>query len=176
MSNRSATPSSPTGSRKTEDTPSAAQSDVLSGRRGSYNGVNDQSGNLDDERPVKTRLCPALDQGNVEQTMIAPVTAIVAHDTRFFEVVPKPSPVRPEIAARFGSLPGAARERLAFQGGTLQGAYVMLATRAVGLDCGPWGDSTRQGRCRLLPRRAVDVEFPISRTGRRSHRGCLDRF
>ncbi len=91
----------------------------------------------------KTRLRPALDQGNVEQTMTAPVTAIVAHDSHFFELMPKLSPSRPEIAARFGSLPEAARERVAFQGGTLQGAYLMLAARAVGLDCGPMGGFDR---------------------------------
>ena len=91
----------------------------------------------------KARLRPALDQGNVEQTMSAPVTAIVAHDSRFFELMPELSPSRPEIAARFGALPEAARERLAFQGGTLQGAYLMLAARAVGLDCGPMGGFDR---------------------------------
>ena len=91
----------------------------------------------------KDRLSPALDRGNVEQTMTAPVTTIVAHDMRFFELMPKLSPSRPEIAARFGSLPEAVRERLAFQGGTLQGAYLMLAARAVGLDCGPMGGFDR---------------------------------
>jgi 3-hydroxypropanoate dehydrogenase len=92
---------------------------------------------------AKNRLSSALDHGNVEQTMAAPVTAIVAHDTRFFELMAKLSPSRPEIATRFGSLPDAARERLAFQGGTLQGAYLMLAARAVGLDCGPMGGFDR---------------------------------
>jgi 3-hydroxypropanoate dehydrogenase len=91
----------------------------------------------------KTRLSPALDPANVEQTMSAPVTAIVAHDSRFFELMAKLSPSRPEIATRFGSLPEAARDRLAFQGGTLQGAYLMLAARAVGLDCGPMGGFDR---------------------------------
>jgi len=92
----------------------------------------------------KARLRPALDQGNVDQTMAAPVTAIVAYDTRFFELMPKLSPSRPEIAARFGSLPEPVRERLAFQSGTLQGAYFMLAARAVGLDCGPMGGFDRE--------------------------------
>ena len=91
----------------------------------------------------KDRLSPALDRGNVEQTMTAPVTAIVAHDMRFFELMAKLSPSRPEIATRFGSLPEAVRDRLAFQGGTLQGAYLMLAARAVGLDCGPMGGFDR---------------------------------
>jgi 3-hydroxypropanoate dehydrogenase len=98
----------------------------------------------------KARLRSALDQSNVEQTMAAPVTAIVAHDSRFFELMPKLSPSRPENTTRFGSLPDAARERLAFQGGTLQGAYLILAARAVGLDCGPMGGFDR-GR--------VDADF-----------------
>src|SRR5262245_41365771 len=49
---------------------------------------------------AKDRLRPALDAGNVEQTMSAPVTAIVAYDTRFFEEMPKLAPTRPEIGAR----------------------------------------------------------------------------
>ena len=50
---------------------------------------------------------------------------------------------RPELAARFGAAPDAVRERLAFQGGTLQGAYLILAARALGLDCGPMGGFDR---------------------------------
>jgi 3-hydroxypropanoate dehydrogenase len=98
----------------------------------------------------KARLRPALDAGNVDQTMSAPVTAIVAYDWRFFELMPKLSPTRPDIAARFGSLPEVARERLAFQGGTLQGGYLILAARALGLDCGPMGG---------FDRARVDAEF-----------------
>jgi 3-hydroxypropanoate dehydrogenase len=86
---------------------------------------------------------PALDAGNVEQTMNAPATAIVAYDTRFFEEMPKLAPTRPDIGARFASAPDAVRERLAFQGGTLQGGYLMLAARALGLDCGPMGGFDR---------------------------------
>jgi 3-hydroxypropanoate dehydrogenase len=92
---------------------------------------------------AKERLRPALDAGNVEQTMSAPATAIVAHDTRFFEEMPKLAPTRPDIGARFASAPDAMRERLAFQGGTLQGGYLILAARALGLDCGPMGGFDR---------------------------------
>ena len=98
----------------------------------------------------KARLRPALDAGNVEQTMSAPVTAIVAYDTRFFELMAKLSPSRPDIATRFGAFPEPARERLAFQGGTLQGGYLILAARALGLDCGPMGG---------FDRARVDAEF-----------------
>ena len=92
---------------------------------------------------ARERLRPALDSGNVEQTMKAPVTAIVAHDTRFFEAMAAHALSRPELATRFGAAPEAVRERLAFQGGTLQGAYLILAARAFGLDCGPMGGFDR---------------------------------
>jgi 3-hydroxypropanoate dehydrogenase len=92
---------------------------------------------------AKERLRPALDAGNVEQTMSAPATAIVAYDIRFFEEMPKLAPTRPDIGARFASAPDATRERLAFQGGTLQGGYLILAARALGLDCGPMGGFDR---------------------------------
>jgi 3-hydroxypropanoate dehydrogenase len=88
-------------------------------------------------REAKERLRPALDGANVEQTMKAPVTAIVAYDTRFFELMTKLAPTRPELAERFASRPEPIRERLAFQSGTLQGGYLIVAARALGLDCGP---------------------------------------
>src|SRR5262249_1869744 len=70
-------------------------------------------------REGKERLRAALDPQNVEQTMTAPVTAIVAYDTRFYELLPRLAPSRPEMAERFASRPEAIRERLAFQSGTL---------------------------------------------------------
>ncbi len=94
-------------------------------------------------REAKERLRPALDAGNVEQTMMAPVTAVVAYDTQFFEAMSTFGLARPEMAARFAAAPEAVRERLAFQGGTLQGGYLMLAARALGLDCGPMGGFDR---------------------------------
>ncbi len=99
---------------------------------------------------AKARLRPALDAGNVDQTMSAPVTAIVAYDTRFFEEMTKLAPQRPELAARFAAAPETVRDRLAFQGGTLQGGYLILAARALGLDCGPMGG---------FDRAKVDAEF-----------------
>lgn len=93
---------------------------------------------------ARARLLPALNRGNVEQTRTAPVTAIVAYDTRFFELMPKLVPERPEMASRFAAAPEAVRERLAFQSGTLQGAYLILAARVLGLDCGPMGGFDRE--------------------------------
>jgi len=99
---------------------------------------------------TRARLRPALSAGNVDQTMSAPVTAIVAHDSRFYEDMAKLAPHRPEIATQWAAMPEPARERLAFQGSTLQGAYLMLAARALGLDCGPMGG---------FDRAKVDAEF-----------------
>jgi 3-hydroxypropanoate dehydrogenase len=94
---------------------------------------------------ARERLRPALDPGNVEQTMSAPITTIVAYDTQFFEFVGRLAPSRPELATRLANAPEAVRERMAFQGGTLQGGYLILAARSLGLDCGPMGgfDRTR---------------------------------
>jgi 3-hydroxypropanoate dehydrogenase len=87
---------------------------------------------------AKERLRPALSPGNVEKTMSAPVTAIVAHDLEFYEKLPK---LMPHVDARswFAGAPAEKKEKVAFQSGTLQGAYLMLAARALGLDCGPMG-------------------------------------
>ena len=92
---------------------------------------------------AKERLRPALDAGNVDQTMSAPVTAIVAYDTLFFEYMHKLAPSRPGLGARLAGATEPVRERLAFQGGTLQGGYLMLAARSLGLDCGPMGGFDR---------------------------------
>ncbi len=81
----------------------------------------------------KARLKPCLSEGNVEKTMAAPVTAIVAHDLRFFERMPVDNP---RMAANFADKEEAA-QRFAFRNGSLQGAYMILAARALGLDCGP---------------------------------------
>ena len=92
---------------------------------------------------AKAKLRPALDTGNVDQTMSAPATAIVAYDTRFFDEMPKLTPLRPDMCARFAGVPEAVRERLAFQNGSLQGGYLILAARALSLDCGPMGGFDR---------------------------------
>ena len=84
---------------------------------------------------AKEKLKPALMGANVEKTMAAPVTAIVAHDNKFFEHAPRLMPhmdIRPWFSGN-----EAFAERTAFQNGTLQAAYFILALRAVGLDTGP---------------------------------------
>jgi 3-hydroxypropanoate dehydrogenase len=84
---------------------------------------------------AKARLLPALSPGNVDKTKAAPVTAIIGYDTRFYELLPKLFPHRPEMADNYKNNATLAQDT-AFRNGTLQGAYFMLATRAVGLDIG----------------------------------------
>jgi nitroreductase len=85
---------------------------------------------------AKERLVPALIQQNVEKARHAPVTAIVAHDTRFYELLPELWPQMPNAQARFAENPDMA-EATALRNGTLQGAWLILAARALGLDTGP---------------------------------------
>jgi 3-hydroxypropanoate dehydrogenase len=83
---------------------------------------------------AKERLKPALSAGNVEKTMSAPVTAIVAYDPRFYDYLPK---LFPHTDARsWFSGNETLAEATAFRNGTLQGAYLLIAARALGLDAG----------------------------------------
>ena len=84
----------------------------------------------------RERLKPHLIPGNVEQTMSAPVTVIVAYDSKFYERVPELFPHKPEARDWFTGSDEAIYEN-ALRNGSLQGAYLMLAARAHGLDCGP---------------------------------------
>jgi len=82
----------------------------------------------------KARLKPALAAGNVDKTMAAPVTAILAHDMEFYEQLPKLFPHTDARAWFVGN--DALIEATAFRNGSLQAAYFMIAARAMGLDCG----------------------------------------
>jgi len=84
---------------------------------------------------AKARLLSALSPGNVDKTKAAPVTAIIGYDRRFFELLPRLFPHKPEMADPFKANKTLA-ETTAFRNGTLQGAYFMLAARALGLDVG----------------------------------------
>jgi len=85
---------------------------------------------------AKEKLKPALDAGNVDKTMAAPVTAIIGMDIHFYEQLPK---LFPHVDARawFKDLPENVLTAIALRNSSLQGAYFMLAARAHGLDCGP---------------------------------------
>jgi 3-hydroxypropanoate dehydrogenase len=97
---------------------------------------------------AKARLNPHLMEGNVEKTMLAPVTAIIATDYRFYDHLPK---LFPHVDAKSwftGSKEFA--DLSAFRNGTLQGGYFILAARSLGLDCGPMSGFNNA---------AVDAEF-----------------
>ena len=85
-------------------------------------------------REAKERLRPALTPGNVDKTMQAPVTAIVAHDLGFPDRLPRLFPTA-DMRANFAGKPELIATT-AFRNGSLQGAYLMVAARALGLDCG----------------------------------------
>ena len=86
-------------------------------------------------REAKERLRPALSAGNVDKTMAAPVTAIIGHDLRFYDHLPRLFP-HTDARSWFAGKDELIRTT-AFRNGTLQGAYLIVAARSLGLDCGP---------------------------------------
>jgi 3-hydroxypropanoate dehydrogenase len=91
---------------------------------------------------AKERLRPALSPTNVEKTMTAPVTVIVAWDTEFHDKLPQLFPARDMRSIFAGN--AALIHETAFRNGTLQGAYLMIAARGLGLDCGPMSGFDQQ--------------------------------
>ncbi|MEQ1573248.1 MAG: malonic semialdehyde reductase [Vicinamibacterales bacterium] len=85
---------------------------------------------------AKARLLPALMPRNVDKTRTAPVVVIVAYDTAFHQQLPHLLPHAVDAPAMFANNPELTRET-AERNSALQGAYFMLAARALGLDCGP---------------------------------------
>jgi 3-hydroxypropanoate dehydrogenase len=100
---------------------------------------------------AKERLRPAVGPGNLDKTMKAPATAIVAADLQFYENFARTFPTRPEMRDRF-SPPEQAETTKAFarDNALLQMGYFVLAARAIGLDCGPMGG---------FDRAKIDAEF-----------------
>jgi 3-hydroxypropanoate dehydrogenase len=97
---------------------------------------------------AKARLKPHLMEGNVEKTMLAPVTAIVATDYRFYDHLSK---LFPHVDAKSWFTGNTEFADLsAFRNGTLQGGYFIVAARSLGLDCGPMSGFNNA---------AVDAEF-----------------
>ena len=96
-------------------------------------------------KAAKERLKPHLSSGNVDKTMAAPATAILAYDLKFYEHPPKGQ----EPLRGFAEKPEQA-QIAALRNGSLQGAYFILAARALGLDCGPMSGFDNAG---------VDTEF-----------------
>ncbi len=98
---------------------------------------------------AKQRLKPHLDAGNVDKTMAAPATAIIGHDMAFYEHMGELFPHNPGARSWFEGKPDAIAAT-AFRNGSLQGAYLIIAARALGLDCGPMSGFSNAG---------VDREF-----------------
>ena len=109
---------------------------------------------------AKARLKPLLSEGNVEKTMAAPVTVIIASDPDFAEKMPELFPHNLD-AKNWFSDPDVAKETY-FRNGTLQGAYLMMAARSLGLHCGPMSGFDKAG---------VDAEF-FADSGYRSNFLC----
>jgi 3-hydroxypropanoate dehydrogenase len=86
---------------------------------------------------AKERLKPHLSEGNVRQSMEAPVTAIIGHDLDFARHLPRLYRDNPKAQSWFTD--AEANKILALRNGSLQGGYFILAARALGLDCGPMG-------------------------------------
>jgi 3-hydroxypropanoate dehydrogenase len=83
---------------------------------------------------AKERLRPALSANNLDKTMAAPVTVILGTDYRFYEHLPFLFP-HTDARSWFEGKPNA--DETAFRNSSLQGAYLIMAARALGLDCGP---------------------------------------
>ncbi|MEM9011135.1 MAG: malonic semialdehyde reductase [Pseudomonadota bacterium] len=98
---------------------------------------------------AKKRLEPLLMEGNRPKTMGAPVTALIGHDMQFYTRLPEVFPANPNAKDMFASNPAMA-EANAVRNGTLQGAWFILAARAIGLDTGPMSGFDNAG---------VDKEF-----------------
>lgn len=100
-------------------------------------------------REAKERLKPHLIEGNVDKTMAAPVTAIIGYDTLFYEKIPQLFPHNPGARDWFVGEEKTGNVT-AIRNGTLQGAYLIIAARSIGLDCGPMSGFDNEG---------VDREF-----------------
>ncbi|TAM58131.1 MAG: malonic semialdehyde reductase [Rhodanobacter sp.] len=94
-------------------------------------------------KQAKAKLAPFLSEGNRAKTMEAPVTAIIATDHAFYEHLPRLFPHADARSWFVGNQP--LIDATAFRNATLQGAYVLLAARAMGLDCGPMSGFDQAG-------------------------------
>ena len=108
---------------------------------------------------AKARLEPLLSEGNRHKTMTAPATVIVAYDVEF---PPTMARLFPHVPDAMNWFPGDRARAEALRSGTLQGAYLMIAARALGFDCGPMAGFDNAG---------VDHEF-LAGTGWKSNFLC----
>ena len=112
-------------------------------------------------REAKQRLVPALAPGNVDQTLQAPVAAIVAQDIEFYERLPELFPHGDARSWFVGNQP--LIETIAFRNSSLQGAYLILAARALGLDAEPMSGFDNETVDReFFPDRRVKSNFLVN--------------
>jgi 3-hydroxypropanoate dehydrogenase len=110
---------------------------------------------------ARAQLRDALSPGNLAQTMAAPVTAIIGTDGEFYEHLPKLFPYADARSWFVGN--AALAQETAFRNASLQGAYLMLAARALGLDCGPMSGFDREKMdAAFFPGTAVKTNFICS--------------
>jgi len=114
---------------------------------------------------AKNRLKPHLIDSNVEKVMSAPVVAIIGHDLAFYDNLPKWFPHTDARSWFVGD--DELIKATAFRNGTLQGAYLMLAARTLGLDCGPMSGFDNAG---------VDKEFFADSTDGDSTKAIRSNF
>ena len=109
-------------------------------------------------KAAKEKLRPALSAGNLDKTMAAPVTVLVGYDTEFYEHLPQLFP-HADAKSWFAGKPAAIQDT-AFCNSTLQGAYLMIAARSLGLDCGPMsGFDAEKLNAAFWPEGRVKVNF-----------------
>jgi 3-hydroxypropanoate dehydrogenase len=107
---------------------------------------------------AKERLKPHMSEMNRDKTMKAPVTVIVANDLKFYDALPRLFP-HTNAKSWFEGKPQAISDT-AMRNGTLQGAYLMIAARALGLDCGPMSGFNKAGvKKEFFPDDEVEVNF-----------------
>jgi 3-hydroxypropanoate dehydrogenase len=87
---------------------------------------------------ARARLLPGVSEMNHQKVSEAPVTAILAFDTRFYDELPRQFPMK-DMRGYFAGMPEAAREAFARQNANIQAGFFIAAARALGLDCGPMG-------------------------------------
>ncbi len=96
-------------------------------------------------KEAKERLGPHMAKGNLEKTMAAPVTAIIGYDLKFYDQLPKLYPHGGDKMRESNMNDPEGARQTAFRNGSLQGAYLILAARSLGIDCGPMSGFNGKG-------------------------------
>lgn len=126
-------------------------------------------------KEAKEKLAATLTEGNKAKTMAAPATVIIGHDVEFYEHLPKLFPHAPDAKTWFNWSADWATAH-AFRNGSLQGAYFMIAARALGLDCGPMsGFDLAKVEEAFFPEKNVKANF-LCNIGHGDPKGVLERL